>query len=72
MDNDQPQTDMSDQDFIAAVKRLQAHAENQADQAFKVGDRKRFDIWDTRAAKLKGVTSIEELRESLERMGQKS
>ncbi len=39
MDNDQL-TEMTDEDFIAAVKRLKAHADNQADQAFKSGESK--------------------------------
>ncbi len=71
MENDQPK-EMSDEEFIASVKRLRSHAETQADQAFKTGDRNRFDLWDIRAVKLKGITSIEELRENLDKMGQKS
>ncbi len=67
MDNDQL-TEMSDEDFTAAVKRLQSHADNQAEQAFKTGDRKRFNIWDLRAGKLKGILSIEELRAMSERL----
>jgi len=68
MDNDQPTTEMSDDDFTAAIKRLQAHAENQADHTFKTGDRKRFDIWDLRAGKLRNLTGMDELRAMSERL----
>jgi hypothetical protein len=67
MDNEQL-TEMSDADFTAAVKRLQSYAENRADQAFKSGDRKRFELWDTRATTLKHITSLEELLAMSERL----
>jgi hypothetical protein len=66
MDNDQLNK-MSAEEFGETLKRLQAHAESQAERTFKAGDRKAFELWDYRATQLRSIGHMEAMADRLKK-----
>ncbi len=50
---------MTDEYFLLTLDTLIAHASQRCDQTFQVGDRKQFQLWDSRLSRLNGVTAFE-------------
>lgn len=62
---------MTDEDFLATLETLKAHAAKRSEQAFKACDRKLFNLWDSRLSHLKYVRSYEDLHREGEELSRK-
>ncbi len=57
---------MTDEEFLTTLEALKVHAAEKSEQAFKAGDRKVFDLWDSRLGHLKMVRGFEDLHRDID------
>ena len=50
---------MTDKDFLSALEELKKYADEKCEEAMLDGDRKRFNLWDSRLGHLCSVTLFE-------------
>lgn len=59
---------MTDENFLTTLEALRAYAAQRSDETFRAGDRKLFEIWDSRLNHLKMVRGFEDLQRDHENL----
>jgi hypothetical protein len=57
---------MTDEEFPSSLESLKDHAAERSAQSFRAGDRKAFDLWDSRLAHLKYVNGFEDMQRAID------